>query len=202
MIENRSIIEFWNFYRISIKNSSYLIDSLFSNLDAQIIYWRFHRTLRNLIVELDSSYERCETLLQLCRIAYGGSSERPVIDGATGGVSSIYGRFSLKLRAQKPNPYFDATQPESANNKRYLEIEDENLRQRGLTDVFYKEYSYWIRNARICKRTVRMTLAQLLKIDMTVKVRIGDITGFIRKSQYTVSKKTGLGMVTFEIMYI
>jgi hypothetical protein len=59
-----------------------------------------------------------------------------------------------------------------------------------------------MRNARICKRKVPMTLADLLKIDKTKKVKIADITGFIRKIQYTVSKKSGLGMVTFEIMYI
>ena len=112
------------------------------------------------------------------------------------------GRFSLKLRAEKPNPYFDAKQPESAENKRYLDITDAKLRHRGLCDQFYKEYSYWIRNARIVKRTVHMELAQFLAIDKTKKVTVGDVTGFIRKTQFTVSKETGLGMVTMEIMYI
>ena len=152
-----------------------------------------------MIVEVDSSYERGNTLTQLCALAYGGATEPMRING---GVGSRYGRFSLKLRAEKLNPYFDPKQPESISNKRYLEIENEDLRQRGLCDAFYKEYSYWIRNARVCKRTVRMTLAQLLKIDKTKRVKIGDITGFVRKVQYTVSKKSGLGMVTFEIMYI
>ena len=112
------------------------------------------------------------------------------------------GRFSLKLRAEKLNPYFDPNRPESANNRRYLEIENENLRQRGLCDQFYKEYSYWVRNARIVKRTVRMELAQILSIDKTKRVKVDDVTGFIRKMQYTVSNNTGLGMVTMEIMYI
>ena len=112
------------------------------------------------------------------------------------------GRFALKLRAEKPNPYFDASQPESDTNRRYLEITNRGLRQRGLADQFYKEYSYWIRNARIVKRTVRMTLAQLLTIDKTKRVRVGDVTGFIRKMQYSVSNQTGLGNVTMEIMYI
>lgn len=154
---------------------------------------------RHMIVEIDSCPERGETLVQLCALAFGGATEPMKISN---GVGSRYGRFSLKLRGEKLNPYFDPNQEESHNNPRYLQIGNANLRQRGLCDQFYKEYSYWIRNARICKRTVRMTLAQLLKIDMTVKVRIGDITGFIRKIQYSVSKKTGLGMVTFEIMYI
>jgi hypothetical protein len=87
-------------------------------------------------------------------------------------------------------------------NKRYLEIDNPNLQGRGLCDQFYKEYSYWIRNARIVKRTVHMELAQLLSIDKTKRVRVGDVTGFIRKMQYTVSNKTGLGEVTMEIMYI
>lgn len=154
---------------------------------------------RHMIVEIDGGAERGKTLTDLCLLAYGGATKPMIIDN---GVGSRYGRFSLKLRAQKPNPYFDPKEPESADNKRYLTIDNENLRQRGLIDAFYKEYSYWMRNARICKRKVPMTLADLLKIDKTKKVKIADITGFIRKSQYTVSKKSGLGMVTFEIMYI
>jgi len=71
-----------------------------------------------------------------------------------------------------------------------------------LCDQFYKEYSYWIRNARIVKRTVRMTLAQLQTIDKTKRVRVGDVTGFIRKVQYSVSNQSGLGTVAMEIMYI
>jgi hypothetical protein len=87
-------------------------------------------------------------------------------------------------------------------NLRYLSISNPNLRQRGLADQFYKEYSYWVRNARICKRTVRMEMAQLLAIDVTKRVRIGDIMGFIRKMEYQVTSKDGLGLVTMEIMYI
>lgn len=121
---------------------------------------------------------------------------------ANGQTAYTNGRFSLKLRAEKPNPYFDPKQPESSVNRRYLEITNQSLRQRGLADQFYKEYSYWIRNARIVKRTVRMTLAQLLTIDKTKRVRVGDVTGFIRKVQYSVSNQSGLGTVTMEIMYI
>ena len=100
------------------------------------------------------------------------------------------------------NPYFDPKQPESSTNRRYLKIDNENLRGRGLIDQFYKEYSFWTRNARIANRTVRMELEQLLAIDKTKRVTIGDITGFIRKMQYSVNNKTGLGNVTMEIMYI
>lgn len=123
-------------------------------------------------------------------------------NGDAEGIGDTDGRVSLKLRAEKPNPYYDPKQPESDSNRRYLQITNPNLQQRGLADQFYKEYSYWIRNARIVKRTVRMTLAQLLTIDKTKRVRFGDVTGFIRKMQYTVSNETGLGSVVMEIMYI
>lgn len=137
-------------------------------------------------------------LAYLRAVYYGYATERDLDNGL--GVTD--GRFSLKLRAEKLNPYFDPKQPESATNRRYLEISNPNLRGRGLIDQFYKEYSFWIRNARIANRTVRMELAQLLAIDKTKKVTIGDITGYIRKMQYSVNNKTGLGNVTMEIMYI
>jgi hypothetical protein len=157
------------------------------------------RSSRHMIVEVDSCDERGSTLVQLCKLAYGGGGKSMTIDN---GVGSRFGRFSLKLRAEKLNPYYDPTKAESSNNRRYLTITNENLRQRGLADQFYKEYSFWVRNARIVKRTVRMTLAQLLTIDKTKRVTVGDVTGFIRKMQYSVSNETGLGNVILEIMYI
>ncbi len=111
-------------------------------------------------------------------------------------------RISLKLRAEKPNPYFDPTKPEGKSNRRYLKIDNENLRGRGLSDQFYKEYSHWIRNARIWKGTVRMELAQLLTIDDTVRVTVGDVTGFIKEMEYSIDMQTGLGNVTLQVMYI
>ena len=152
----------------------------------------------SVLVELDSSYERCDTLRQLFRLGLGYESSI-VVDH---GVSSRYGRFSLKLRAEKPNPYFDPKKPESADNQRYLEITSQTLKGRGLCDQLYKDYSYFVRNARIIQQPVHMELAQLLSIDKTKRARVGDVTGLIRKMQYTVSNKTGLGDVTMEIMYI
>lgn len=154
---------------------------------------------RHIVIEVDSSQERGETLVQLCDLAYGGKTEPVQIDN---GVGSRYGRFSLKLRSEKLNPYFDPSVAESSYNRRYLPITNENLRRRGLADQFYKEYSYWVRNARIVKRTVKMELAQFLAIDKTKRVTVGDVTGFIRKMQFQVSNKTGLGLVSMEIMYI
>ena len=154
------------------------------------------------LVETDSSAERMDTLLELEWRAFVYSNpEYPMsIDN---GIGSIYGRFSLKLRAEKPNPYFNPSLPENDDtNPRYLAINNPNLRRRGLADQFYTELSYFIRNAKTVKRPVRMELAQLLAIDKTVKVRVGDITGFIKSMQYTVSNETGLGAVVMEIMYI
>ena len=164
---------------------------------------------KHLIIELDSSRERGDTLIALCEKAYGSTQQASVL--LDHGIGSRYGRFSLKLRAEKPNPNFDPTLPETRydpehpelnTNPRYLTITNPNLRGRGLCDQFYKEFSHFIRNARIWKGTVRMELAQLLAIDKTVRVTVGDVTGFIRKMQYSVSNQTGLGEVTMEIMYI
>lgn len=153
-----------------------------------------------IIIEMDSSPERRDTFMDLINMAYGGSTGYMVIDN---GVSARYGRFSLKLRAEKPNPYFNpALEENSTTNRRYLEITNKNLRGRGLCDQFYKEYSYWVRNARIVKRTVRMELAQLLSIDDTVRVTVGDVTGYINEMEYDIDMQTGLGNVTMEIMYI
>lgn len=157
---------------------------------------------RHLLIEANSSFERLETMLKLEEMAFSGNEIKNPIFIDSNSIISTEGRISLKLRAEKPNPHFNPKQPESETNRRYLQITNPNLRNRGLADQFYKEYSYWVRNARICKRTVRMELSQLLAIDKTQRVTVGDITGFIRKMQYTVSNDRGLGLITMEIMYI
>lgn len=123
-------------------------------------------------------------------------------NGSADGVGDTDGRISLKLRAEKPNPYYKKGSTKDEEKNQYLPITKEQLRGRGLCDQFYKEYSYWVRNARIIKRTVRMTLAQFLAIDKTKRVRVGDIIGFIKKMEFTVNNQSGLGNVTMEIMYI
>ena len=153
-----------------------------------------------LIVETDSSEDRLSTLLDLCEKAYGGGiTPGMFIDN---GIGSRYGRFSLKLRAEKPNPYYEPGSDDPMRRDRYLPISDANLRQRGLSDQFYKEYSYWMRNARILKRTVRLELSQLLSLDMTTQATVGDVTGFIRTKKIPYNNKSGLGNVSLEIMYI
>lgn len=187
-------------YRTSGKTFAYAntIQSYFRNLAGDTAADVISRDTRHVIVEIDSSAERAATLRSLCELAYGNGNDTIVLDH---GVDSRIGRFSLKLRAEKPNPYFDPNQPEGETNRRYLEI-DQKLRQRGLCDQFYKEYSYFMRNARVVKKPLRMEIAQLLSIDKTKRIRTGDVMGFIRKIQYNVSQKSGLGRVTAEIMYI
>lgn len=160
---------------------------------------RIDRSLLNLIIEIGSNQERCDTLIDLCEIAYGGSTTPIYVNN---GVGSLYGRFSMKLRAEKPNPMFDASQPESDNNRRYLEITNPNLRGRGLADQFYKEYSYWIRNARVANAKKPLNIAQLSTLDDTVRVRIGDVTGFLKELEFDVDMQTGLSPVTMKVMYI
>ena len=166
----------------------------------------------NIIIEVGSNWMRRDTLLELQRRAFGegGYYSKPMIIDDNG-VGSAYGRFSLKLRAEKPNPMFDSTQeethydpehPDLNTNPRYLHINTPSLQHRGLADQFYKEYSYWVRNARIAKMEVRIELAQLLAIDKTKRVRIGDITGFVKEMQYSVDIQSGMSNVMIEIWYL
>lgn len=156
----------------------------------------------NILIKVDGTSEQANTLISLQRIAFGGGTPLSIDGSSEKAVAVTEGRFSLKLRAEKLNPYYNAKMGDSILNPCYLPITNENLRRRGLADKFYKEYSYWVRNARIVRRTVHMTMAQLLSIDKTKRVRVGDVMGFIRKLQYTVRNDTGLGNVTIEIMYI
>lgn len=94
------------------------------------------------------------------------------------------------------------TAPVDISQLRYLDISNPLLRGRGLADQLYKEYSYWMRNARITNKTIHIGIAQLLGIDKTVRQRIGDTTGFVRKIQLSVSNETGLGPSKVELMYI
>ena len=164
--------------------------------------WDYDSNGRRLLIAIDATQEQLATLSKLRNIAKG-SGESITIDGD--GVNAVWAqqnRISLKLRAEKPNPKFDRTQPESDENRRYLKIENSDLSGRGLCDQFYKEFSWWIRNGRTQKYTLPMELAQLLTLDKSVQVQVGDVTGFIKKMKYTVSNATGLGLVTMEILYI
>lgn len=149
-----------------------------------------------LIYAVEPSY--WDTISVLAAI-YQGSKSGLDMDN---GIGITDGRFSLKLRAEKLNPYYKKGSDKDSEKNQYLPITTDALKGRGLADQFYKEYSYWIRNARIVKLTIHMTLAQFLAIDKTKRVRMGDYLGFIKKMQFTVSNQTGFGNVTVELMYI
>lgn len=172
------------------------IDSLQGKSIDQMIAWDAENS--NLFIEADSSRERAQTLLRLQKLAYDDGGPVTV----SGGTDIREGRFSLKLRAEKPNPYYDPQSDDPEKRKKYLDITDPNLQGRGLADQFYKEYSYWVRNAKKATIQVEMTLAQLLAIDKTKRVRVGNIVGFVNKYQFTVSIKNGMGPVDMEIWYL
>jgi hypothetical protein len=117
-------------------------------------------------------------------------------------VSAKYGRFSLKLRAEKPNPYYVAGSTEEGKSNQYLQITNQNLRGRGLCDQFYKDYSYFIRNARIYNAKLDMGIAELMMLDDTVLVQVGDITGFIKDMAFDVDIQSGLQPVEMKLLYI
>ena len=107
----------------------------------------------------------------------------------SGGVSQE-GRFSLKLRAEKPNP-----------EGGFYPITNVDAQRRGLFDKFYSEYAYFVVNRKIVKMVCRMEMADVLNIDWTKRYKIGDYTGFINKYSYTVDS-TGMSDVTIEMYYI
>ena len=134
-----------------------------------------------------------------CYLEGDGGSYRIPAEGST--VQS--GRISLKLRAEKPNPFFNPSLPENnTTNRRYLEITNPNLRRRGLIDQFHKEESYWWRNAKTANLKCGMGIAELMGIDKTVRQHIGDVTGFVKKLEYDISLQDGLGDVNAEVWYL
>ena len=123
-------------------------------------------------------------------------------NGDSSDEGDLDGRFSLKLRAEKPNPDFDPTLPESQTNQRYLPITDPGLRHRGLADQFYKDYSYWVTHARISNKKRKMGLGDIQMVDDCVRIEVDDVTGFMNQMQFTVDMQTGIGDVNLQILYI
>lgn len=111
-----------------------------------------------------------------------------------GGVDQS-GRFSLKLRAEKPNP--NAAEGESP----FYPITESYAQKRGLFDKFYTEYAYFVVNRKIVKMTCRMEMADILNIDWTKRYKIGDYVGFINKYSYTIDS-SGMSDVTLEMYYL
>lgn len=74
--------------------------------------------------------------------------------------------------------------------------------RRGLFDLFYADYAYFVLHRKLAVISVQMEIAQLAQIDLTKKYMIGDIVGWVKKYSYTLSADTGLSIVTFEIYYL
>lgn len=111
-------------------------------------------------------------------------------NGTEEGGVDMSGRFSLKLRAEKPNP-----------EGGFYPITNVDAQKRGLFDKFYTEYAYFVVNRKIVKMVCRMEMADVLNIDWTKRYKIGDYTGFINKYSYTVDS-TGMSDVTLEMYYV
>lgn len=112
---------------------------------------------------------------------YNGSLE--------GGVDPS-GRFSLKPRAEKPNP-----------EGGFYPITESYAQRRGLFDKFYSEYAYFVVNRKTVRMKCRMEMADLLNIDWTKRYKIGEYVGFINKYSYSVSS-TGISDVELEMYYV
>lgn len=110
-------------------------------------------------------------------------------NGTEQGGVDVSGRFSLKLKAEKPNP-----------EGGYFPITDVNMQQRGLFDKFYAEYAYFVTHRKLVKMELRIEMADLLQIDWSKRYNILTYNGFINKYEYTVTDK-GIGVVKME-MYV
>lgn len=107
----------------------------------------------------------------------------------SGGVNTG-GRFSLKLRAEKPKP-----------GSGFYPIEDPSNQKRGLFDKFWSEYAYWVVNRKIIKMVLRMEIIDIINIDWTKRYKIGEYIGFINKYSYSVSG-SGISDVELEMYYL
>ena len=118
-------------------------------------------------------------------------------------------RFSLRLRAEKPNPAYDADSGSSTvvlpdgtevPNQPYLPI-DAAAARRGLADKFYTEYAYYRLHAHTTVFTRKMEIATLRNIDILQRQHIDDKVGFITKLNYDI-KDSGLSLVTIELLHL
>lgn len=107
-------------------------------------------------------------------------------NGAAGGSGGdpLNKRISLKLTAEKPG-YKASSYP-----------------QRGLVDMFLKEYIYFMTNKKTIKIMVDMTLTELVSIDWECRYHIGEYSGFINKISYEINISTGVSFTEIELYMI
>lgn len=118
-------------------------------------------------------------------------------------------RFSLRLRAEKPNPAYDPNSgaatvvlPDGTEvpNEPYLPI-DAAAARRGLADKFYPEYAHIKLNGNTSVFNRTMELATLHNIDILQRQHIDDKVGFIKILRYEISE-AGLSPVTIELLHL
>lgn len=112
----------------------------------------------------------------------------------TGGVDPE-GRFSLKLRAEKPDP-------DSAGGHGLLPISQSYCQRRGLFDKFYTEYAWFVLHRRVARFVGHVELADIVNIDWTKRYRVGDVIGFVKGYSFSVSKEHGISDITLELYYV
>lgn len=134
------------------------------------------------ILAIDPTDADYSNLLRVRNRYFGLSDGTIYIDNGLGGLD---GRFSLKPRMEKPG--LDITDPLNA--------------RRGLADVFYPEYSHFVRNRRIAELELDVELAELLWIDFTKRYHILDLTGFLYNVCIDVNME-GIEKVTSKMYYI
>ena len=174
--------------------------------------------MNNLLVGIYEDESEAETyakfLQKLGEVHYDSDINAATLD--TPIVKSFETGLSLKLKAEKYNPYHTAT-PEhpvygytfdpykdQTDEDGYWPIRMETNAKRGLYDKYYTEYAYWLLHRKIAVIDIprgAISISTLANISMTKKYKIGPYVGFINKISYSIDKN-GLGDVTIELYYI
>lgn len=119
--------------------------------------------------------------------------------------------MSLKLRVETRNPYWDEQTKTCSRyeditdlNTGFFLISDSNNARRGLYDLVYADYCYWLLHRKVAVFTFErgtIELGELLSIDYCKKYRIDGIEGFINKVSYDFDMN-GLNSATIELYYL
>lgn len=149
---------------------------------------------------ISSAEDYAEMLHQLGAVWYGDDASGIVLVD-TVVYSSPDDTFSLRLRAEKPNPDFNPDVPESPENPRWLPVRDD-LARRGIYDKFYAEYAYFTTHRKTAVLSCTLTLAQILNFDFSKRYRFGVYVGFINRMSYSINSANGLSDVSIELYYI
>lgn len=134
------------------------------------------------------------------KVALFSEQWRFVMYGRTDIDPNITGRFSLKLRAEKLNPFYDPNSDEPEKRKRYLDIDEEGLRRRGFIDVFLSEYKEYLLYGRTATFDGVMSYEDFLNLDELGYNEIGGCVGIIKNLQATLGGEEV--KVKIELLYL